>query len=321
MPTAGTFRIGSRPSRLALAQAEIVKRRLEQAAPHLALEIVPIRTSGDRMASASLANVGGKGLFVRELEQALTARRVDIAIHSMKDLPAKLASGFRIAVVLERDDPRDALVTHRPGGLAGLPKAARIGTSSSRRRFQMLRMRPDLSVMPLRGNVDTRLDKVARGELDAIIVAAAGLKRLGRSDGLNIEMLDEREFIPAAAQAALAIEALAETPAGSSRELELALEKLNDFRALAETGAERAFLATLGASCASPVAVRATVADGGIAMRARLFSIDGSKELFDELAEPFEPSLPAAAAFGARLARRMLERGAADLIEAFDSAP
>lgn len=318
---AANLRIGSRPSRLALAQAQIVKRRLERIVPGLLLEMVPIRTSGDRMTSASLAKVGGKGLFVKELEQALAERRIDVAIHSMKDLPAKLAPGFRIAAVAERDDPRDVIVTHRPGGLAGLPKAARVGTSSPRRQFQLLRMRPDLTVMPLRGNVDTRLDKVARGELDAIILAVAGLKRLGRADGLNIEILDEQEFIPAAAQAALAIEALAEAPAGGSRELESALDKVNDLGAALETGAERAFLATLGASCVSPVAVRATLASGRLAMRARLFSIDGFKELFDELDEAFELSMPGAVAFGERLAHRMLERGAGDLIVEIDSAP
>src|SRR5712691_4963353 len=161
------IRIGSRPSRLALAQAEIVTRGLEQFVAGLECEIVPIRTTGDKLTTPSLAQVGGKGLFVRELEQALEAGRIDIAVHSMKDIPAVLAPRFGLLAVPAREDSADVLLS---GGadLAGLPRAARLGTSSLRRRFEALRLRPDLDIQPLRGNIDTRLARLAAGEFDAI---------------------------------------------------------------------------------------------------------------------------------------------------------
>jgi hydroxymethylbilane synthase len=310
------LRIGSRPSALALAQAEIVRSRLAAFMPELGFEIVPIKTSGDRMTSASLANVGGKGLFIKELEQALADRQIDIAVHSMKDLPATLAPGFRIAAVPEREDPRDALVTRAAGGLDALPRSARVGTSSARRKFELLRLRPDLIVGPLRGNVDTRLERLAKGELDGVILAVAGPTRLGRLDELNLEALDASDFIPAGGQGALAIEAVAvETgPVAGSRDVERPLADLNDARACAETAAERSFLAGIGASCDSPVGVHAVLEAGALSVRARLFSLDGSKELDDSISERCDSSAASAAAVGSRLARRMLDRGAAGLI-------
>ena len=178
---ASVLRIGSRPSRLALAQAELVRQRLSPLLPSATIEVIPIRTSGDRMTTAALAEVGGKGLFIKELEQALVQRRIDLAVHSMKDLPALLAPVFRIAAVPERADPRDALLA-RTGGdsLEALANGARLGTSSARRRFEALRLRPDLDVVALRGNVDTRLARLAAGDFDAIVLAMAGLMRLER---------------------------------------------------------------------------------------------------------------------------------------------
>jgi hydroxymethylbilane synthase len=315
-PRGRPLRIGSRPSRLALAQAEIVRSRLAAIAPRLECEIVPIRTSGDRMTSASLAKVGGKGLFVKELEQALRERQIDIAVHSMKDLPAGLAPGLTIAAVPEREDPRDALITRLPGGLHALPRGARVGTSSSRRHFELARLRPDLTVSPLRGNIDTRLERLAPGELDAIILALAGLRRLGRLEGLNLQELDEGDFVPAGGQGALAIEALLSPPIGGSDEAADALGQLNDVRASAETAAERSFLAAIGASCVSPVGVRAKLEDGKLGLRARLFSIDGSRELADSIEEPSDLSSGSARRAGARLAERMLAHGARELIGA-----
>ncbi len=308
------IRIGSRPSRLAIAQAEIVRSALDSIAPGLIYELIPIRTSGDRMASASLAEAGGKGLFVKELEQALAERRIDIAVHSMKDLPAALQPGFRIAAVPRREDPRDVLVSRSPGGLGGLPRAARVGTSSARRKFQALRARPDLAVSPLRGNVDSRLERLERGELDAVVLAVAGLKRLGRVAALELEHLDERQFVPSGGQGALAVEAIADAPAGGSAELEAALANLNDPRASVEAAAERAFLSGIGASCVSPVGVLATFEDAALTIIARLFSVNGSRELSDSIKAQFDPSSAPAAEIGARLARRMLDRGAAALI-------
>ena len=203
------LRIGSRPSRLALAQAELVRAQLAQAVPDLACEIVEIRTSGDKMTTAYLARVGGKGLFIRELEQALLDKQIDLAVHSLKDLPAVLAPEFQLAAIPKREDPRDVLVTSDGGSFASLPKGARLGTSSLRRRFQALKANPGLDISPLRGNVDTRLQKVADGSLDAIVIAMAGLNRLGRASDVKFSPLDDRAFIPTGGQAALAVETLA----------------------------------------------------------------------------------------------------------------
>jgi len=329
-----TLRIGSRPSALALAQANLVKARLVHAVQDLRIEIdlrveiVPISTSGDKMTSASLARVGGKGLFIRELEQALTDRRIDLAVHSMKDLPAILPAQFRIAAVPEREDPRDVLITCRDGGWDALPPGARLGTSSTRRRLEALCLRPDLDVQPLRGNIDTRLNRLANGDFDAIILAMAGLKRLGRSsDNLFYCLLDASTFIPSGGQGALAIEALADTTIGPA-ELEHAVAALNDPRAFAEVTAERSFLATIGASCVSPVGVKAAADGGMLKLCAILFGANGEKSLAGEIEEPHRFADPPAttanhpattinhpaAALGAKLGKRMLERGAGELI-------
>src|SRR6202521_5651659 len=203
------LRIGSRPSALALAQARLIKQQIETALPGVMAEIVAVSTSGDKLTTASLAQIGGKGLFIRELEQALAAGDVDIAVHSIKDLPAVLPSEFRLAAVPERENPRDALVTRMIEGWNGLRHGARLGTSSTRRRLEALRLRPDLRVMPLRGNVDTRLARLAGGDFDAIILAMAGLRRLGKLGSIACTELDEREFVPSGGQGALAIEARA----------------------------------------------------------------------------------------------------------------
>ena len=309
---ASHLRIGSRPSALALVQANLVRARIEALVPGIAIEIVEIRTSGDQFANASLAQVGGKGLFIKELEQALVDRRIDVAVHSMKDLPARLPPGFRIAAVPEREDTRDALIT-RDGmaTLESLPDDARLGTSSPRRKFQALRKNPRLKVVPLRGNVDTRLRNVASGALDAIIVAMAGLRRLGRTD-VKHTVLDERDFIPAGAQGALAIESLVGRNVGGSIEIDRAMARLNNARAAYETAAERAFLATLSASCVTPVGVKGTIDGSLLKLSAMLFSPDGAREMLESTDDPLDSDLApsAAEAAGARLAEMMLARGA-----------
>jgi hydroxymethylbilane synthase len=314
------LRIGSRPSALALAQANLVKQQINAALPGLIAEIVAVSTTGDKLATASLAQIGGKGLFIRELEQALAAGQIDLAVHSMKDLPAVLPDDFRLAAVPQRDNPRDALITHTDSGWDGLGRGARLGTSSTRRRLEALRLRPDLAVMPLRGNVDTRLARLAAGDFDAIILAIAGLRRLGKLDAIECTELDEREFVPSGGQGALALEGRAHGPIGGAAEIEAAVASLNDARALAEVTAERAFLATLGASCVSPVGVKATVEGKLLKLHALLFSVDGTRNLADEIATPYECEdaraglAPAAAAIGAMLGLRMIDRGARDLI-------
>jgi hydroxymethylbilane synthase len=317
------LRIGSRPSRLALAQAELVRHKLAAIVPSVTIEIVPIRTSGDRMATAALAEVGGKGLFIKELEQALGDHRIDLAVHSMKDLPAQLAAGFRIAAVPERADPRDALLARAGGSIAALPRGARLGTSSARRRFEALRLRPDLHIVALRGNVDTRLARLAAGDFDAIILAMAGLMRLERSDaagGVALTALDERDFVPCGGQGALCIEALVGRPLGGSAELDAAVAVLDDPRAHLEAVAERGFLAALGASCVSPIGVFARLGAGTLDLRALVFSVDGARHMIDEISDKVvdadAPGAPLehAAALGARLAQRMLAGGAGKLI-------
>jgi len=309
------IRIGSRPSKLALAQASIVRERLTKQISGIEIEIVEIRTSGDKMTSASLADVGGKGLFIKELEQALAARTIDAAVHSMKDLPAVLPQQFRVAAVLERENTSDILVTRDGSALAALPAGARLGTSSSRRRFQALRKNRAIEILPLRGNVDTRLARVADGTLDAIIVAMAGVKRLGRVNDVKFVELDGRDFIPAGGQGALAIETLADSDAADL------VSAISDPRAFYETAAERAFLATIGASCTTPVGVRASMPTdplraGTLLVWAMLFSPDGSQELVDAILEPLDPNLAPSAAenSGRRFAGVMLERGAGALL-------
>jgi len=306
------IRIGSRPSKLALAQASIVRERIA-AQISAEIEIVEIRTSGDKMTSASLADVGGKGLFIKELEQALAAGAIDLAVHSMKDLPAVLPENFRVAAVLERESTADILVTRDGLALSALPAGARLGTSSSRRRFQALKMNRALEILPLRGNVDTRLARVADGAFDAIIIAMAGLKRLGRVKDVKFVELDDRDFIPAGGQGALAIETMADRKAD---ELDRALSAISDARAFYETAAERAFLAAIEASCTTPVGVRARIAGDTLALAAMLFSPDGARELSESSLEPLAADLAPDAAenSGRLLAQKMLARGAAALL-------
>jgi hydroxymethylbilane synthase len=324
---ASVLRIGSRPSRLALAQAELVRHKLAALIPSVSIEIVAVRTSGDRMATAALAEVGGKGLFIKELEQALGEGGIDLAVHSMKDLPAELTSGFRIAAVPERADRRDVLLARIDRSLDALPRGARLGTSSMRRRFEALRVRPDLEIVALRGNVDTRLARLAAGDFDAIILAMAGLARLERGEpargGLALSPLDVRDFVPCGGQGALCIEARARRPFAGSAVLEAAVAALDDPRAHLEVTAERAFLAALSASCVSPIGVHATLTADTLAMRALVFSIDGARHMSDEISDKVTggaadgtpgAALERAAALGVRLAERMLANGAGALL-------
>jgi hydroxymethylbilane synthase len=287
------LRIGSRPSALALVQANAVKQEIEWLTTEIEIEIVAISTSGDRMTSASLARIGGKGLFVRELEQALIDGRIDVAVHSLKDLPAVLPGQFRIVAVPQREDPRDGLLVRNGGAHAAdnrapwraLGPGTRIGTSSARRLYELLRVRPDLAIAPLRGNVDTRLRRLAEGDFEAIVLAMAGLKRLGKISelaGISLYPLDERDFVPSGGQAALAIEARHEERISGSEELASIIASLDDPASRAEVTAERSFLATIGASCVSPVGVKGTVSGEKLMLRALLFSADGSAHLSDD---------------------------------------
>jgi hydroxymethylbilane synthase len=266
---ASPLRIGTRGSPMALFQANLVRDRLVAAHPGLVAEIVPIRTTGDRVQDRALAEIGGKGLFSKEIETALIERRIDLAVHSLKDMETILPDGLVIACVLPRDDPRDALVGAR---LAELPEGARIGTGSLRRRAQLLRCRPDLDIAPIRGNVDTRLAKLAAGEVDALMVAMCGLERLGRAE-VATEILSPEIMLPAVAQGALAIECREDD--ASVRPL---LAPLNDEPSAVRVACERAMLAALDGSCRTPIAGLAEISGGRISLRALLLSPDGKAE-------------------------------------------
>ena len=269
------LRIGTRGSPLALAQADELKRRLAAAHATLAapgaIDIVAIRTGGDRAGERPLAEEGGKGLFTKEIEEALFDGRIDIAIHSMKDMLATLPKGLAIAACLPREDPRDALLSPRAASLAALAKGARLGTSSLRRKALALHARPDLNIVPLRGNVGTRLAKLTAGDADATILAVAGLKRLGLADKITA-MLSPNEMLPAPAQGVLAVEIRNDDT--RARDL---LAPLDHAETAACAAAERAFLAALDGSCRTPIAALATVASGWLTLDAAIVSPDGGK--------------------------------------------
>jgi len=271
------LRIGTRGSPMALHQTGVVRDRLLEAHPHLAasgaVEIVTIRTTGDRVQDRRLADIGGKGLFTKEIEEALFAGRIDLAVHSLKDVETWLPDGLDIACVLARDDPRDAFVSMRAPNLAALPKGASIGTASLRRQAQLLRRRPDLRVMPIRGNVDTRLKKLDAGEVDALVLALCGLERLGKA-GLATEILPPEVMLPAVGQGALAIECRAGDDA-----LRQLLDPLHDPGAAACVGAERAMLAALDGSCRTPIAGLAERDGDRLTLEGLLLKPDGSSEV------------------------------------------
>jgi hydroxymethylbilane synthase len=293
------IRLGTRGSPLAVAQAAAVAARLR--AGGAAVELVTIRTEGDRLVEARLAALGGKGLFVREIEQALLAGQVDCAVHSLKDLPAEVPAGLVLAAFPPREAPGDVLVTRGGGGLDDLPARAVVGTSSPRRRALVLALRPDVAVEPIRGNVDTRLRKLADGAYDAVVLAAAGLARLGLAPA-HARPLDPAVFVPAVGQGILAVEARA-----ADRRMLALLEGLDHAPTRACALAERAYLARLGASCNSPMAGHATLAGGRLRMVGLVASEDGQQILRGD-----DGGLPTEAArIGRRLAESLLERGAA----------
>jgi hydroxymethylbilane synthase len=268
------LRIATRGSPMALRQAALVRDRLMAFHPELAsegaVEIVAIRTTGDWVQDRRLAEIGGKGLFTKEIEEVLRDGWADLAVHSLKDMETWLPEGLAIACVLPRDDPRDALVARTGTALAGLPPGALIGTASLRRQAQLLRYRPDLAVGPIRGNVGTRLRKLADGEFDAIVLALAGIERLGEAR-LATEILPYEVMLPAVGQGALAVECRA----ADAAVLQL-LEPLHDPGTAACVGAERAMLAALDGSCRTPIAGLATLDGDRLTLDALLLKPDGS---------------------------------------------
>ena len=261
------IRLGTRKSALALAQSEAVAAALKAAAPHLEVELVKITTSGDKFTEFPLADIGGKGLFTKEIEEALIARTIDIAVHSMKDMPTELPGGLIIAAMLEREDARDVLIGRN--SLSDIPKGATFGTASLRRAAQILMKRPDLSIVTLRGNVETRLSKVQKGLIGATMLAQAGLNRLGIK-GAGAALSTE-EFLPAIAQGAVGIECREDnTPI---REL---LARINHEPTMQAAECERAFLRVLDGSCRTPIAGYAAISGDEIRFRGLIAKPDGS---------------------------------------------
>ncbi len=277
MTTPPLLRVGTRGSRLALAQAEEVRARLAAAHGELAgdgaVEIVVITTSGDKIQDRALAEIGGKGLFTKEIEEALLDGAIDLAVHSMKDVPTWLPEGLEISAVLPREDPRDALFAARGRSLAELPQGAVVGTSSLRRQAQVLMARPDLKVVTFRGNVQTRLRKLAEGQVDATLLAVAGLKRLGEAERITAALAPE-EMLPAVAQGAIGLE----TRCGDRRTAGW-LAALDDPVSARRVTAERACLEVLDGSCRTPIAVLAELdaPDGEIYLRALVALPNGSQ--------------------------------------------
>jgi hydroxymethylbilane synthase len=304
-PGASTLKIATRTSLLALWQAEHVAALLRQTHEELQVELVPIVTQGDRILDRSLAAIGGKGLFIKELEVALEERRADIAVHSMKDLPGDLPDGLDIAAVLERADARDALLSSSAASLKDLPRGARLGTSSLRRQAQLLAARPDLRIEPLRGNVDTRVRRLDAGELDAIVLAGAGLIRLGLQSRIT-EYLDPMISLPAVAQGVIGIECRS----ADARTIGL-VSVLEHRPTRIAMDAERAFAHRLGGSCQSPIAAHARLDGPRLLLEGLVAEPDGSRLLRDSISG----SIDEAAELGRRLAERILAAGAGPLLE------
>jgi hydroxymethylbilane synthase len=304
-PPPASVRIATRKSQLALWQAEHVAELLRAAHPGLTVELVPMSTKGDRIQDRSLAAIGGKGLFIKELEVALEEQRADIAVHSMKDVPGDVPRGLLIDAVLERADPRDAFLSARAGSLAQLPPGARVGTSSLRRQAQLLAARPDLHIEALRGNVDTRLRRLDNGELDAIILACAGLIRLGWESRITAR-LEPATCLPAVSQGIIGIECRSDDARTRSW-----LAALNHPATRVMMNAERAFAGRLGGSCQSPIAAYATLDQDHLTLEGLVAEPDGSRLLRDSISGAAHD----AEHLGRTLADRVIASGAGVLLE------
>ncbi len=299
------IRIATRRSTLALWQAEHVMALLRAAHPQVPVELVPMSTQGDRVLDRALAEVGGKGLFVKELEVAMQDGRADIAVHSMKDVPSELPPGFRIVAALPRANPHDAFISLKYRRFADLPQAARVGTSSPRRQAQLSAARPDLVLELLRGNVETRLRRLEEGSLDAILLACAGLERLGLGRRIT-EVLDADFCVPAVGQGVIGIECRDDDARAAG--LLVALHHEESFVRLS---AERAFARALGGSCHSPIAAHATLDAGALALRGFVGAPDGSEVYRDGISGHAAD----AEGLGLALAGRMQAAGAGPLLD------
>jgi len=297
--------IGTRGSKLALWQAEWVHARLPELEPGLAVSLKRIKTSGDTILDTPLATIGGKGLFVKEIEEALLRGEIDLAVHSMKDVPTRLPSGLEILAIPEREDPRDVLIARNNVSLERLVSGSRIGTSSLRRQAQLLHYRPDLSVGILRGNLDTRLRKLDAGEYDGIILAAAGIKRLGWSDRVT-EYLSPDICLPAIGQGALAIEGRADDGF-----VQAVVTRLDHPPTRMAVTAERALLERLEGGCQVPIAAHATITNGTVTLNALIAGVNGRRLVRDSVHGPMRD----AHRLGIELAERLLALGGDEILK------
>lgn len=301
-----TLRVATRKSPLALWQAEYVKHALQALHPDLSVELVPMTTRGDKILDTALSKIGGKGLFIKELEYALLNDEADIAVHSMKDVPMEFPDGLCLGVICERENPFDAFVSNNFASVDELPQGARLGTSSLRRASQLQHYRPDLAVLNCRGNVNTRLAKLDNNEYDAIILAVAGLKRLEMSDRIA-QQLDSELCLPAPGQGAVGIELRA-----NDERTQAIIQPLNHGLTIACVSAERALNSALQGGCQVPIAAYATYSDDSLYLRARVASPDGKTLLLADATAASKNS----EALGLEVAQQLLNQGAGDILQA-----
>lgn len=298
------LRIGTRGSALALAQATLVQKQLQDRHPQLTVDLEIIKTTGDKIQDVPLAKIGGKGLFTKEIEMAILAGEVDLGVHSMKDVPTEVPEGLVIGITTRREDPRDAFISRKYQSIREVPGGGRIGTGSLRRKAQLLHLRPDLEIVPLRGNVDTRLRKLVDENLDAVILATAGLRRLGRAQEITA-IVSETDMLPAIGQGALGLEYRQDDD--HTRTL---LAFLDDPETRIAVAAERAFLARLEGGCQVPIAARGALENGQLVLEGLIGDLTGARIYREQVAGP-----PAQAAeLGRQLAETLLQRGGARIL-------
>jgi hydroxymethylbilane synthase len=302
---ASELRIGTRGSQLALFQANWVKDQLVRTHPELKVTLIKIKTTGDKIQDAPLAKIGGKGLFVKEIEEALIQRKIDLAVHSIKDVPTEFPKGLHLSVITKREDPRDVFISKDGKTLKDLPQGAKIGTSSLRRQAQLLHFRSDLELIPLRGNLDTRLKKLKSLNLDAIVLALAGVKRLGLEERIS-EIIPTDISLPAIGQGALGIETRMD-----DQVVEDQIRFLNDPDSSIAITAERAFLKKLEGGCQVPIAALAQKVGSTLQIDGLVGTIDGKRLIRHHLEGPIEEAEP----LGTQLAEILLVKGAKEILD------
>ena len=303
--TSQELRIGTRGSQLALYQANWVKEKLVRAHPSLKVTLIKIKTTGDKIQNAPLAKIGGKGLFVKEIEEALMQRGIDLAVHSIKDVPTELPKGLHLSAITKREDPRDIFISKDGILLKNLPQGAKIGTSSLRRQAQLLHFRSDFEMIPLRGNLDTRLKKLKTMNLDGIILAYAGVKRLGLEERIT-EIISTEISLPAIGQGALGIETRR-----YDEEVEERIRFLNDSPSAIAISAERAFLKKLGGGCQVPIAALGQIVGSTLQIDGMVGTIDGKRFIRHRVEGPIEE----AESLGIELAKILLNKGGGEILK------